>query len=308
MDRKMILMSMFDPLGIGLEIGPGFNPLIPKASGLRIETVDHGTAAELREKWKNDPRVDLSRIEEVDYVSNGGSLVEAVGKPRHFDYVVASHVIEHTTDFVGFLQDCSALLKEEGALVLAVPDKRRCFDVFQGLTTTGAVLQAHIEKRTRHNPGAVFDYHAYYALRKGEIGWAGGSSDTLSFQYELADAKAAFDLAQHSDTYQDVHAWRFTPSSFRLILHDLHWLGLCGMKEAAFTEGAELEFYVSLSARGAGCPLDRLMLAKLILAEQYEILVDNPVAPTPDPAEEALIERVRRLEAMCLHLGARIDT
>jgi SAM-dependent methyltransferase len=305
MDRKEILMGMFDPSGVGLEIGPGFNPLISKSSGLRIETVDHATAAELREKWKNDPRVDVSRIEEVDHVSNGGSLVEAVGKTRYFDYVVASHVVEHTTDLVGFLRDCSALLKEGGVLVLAVPDKRRCFDVFQGLTTTGAVLQAHLEGRTRHSPGAVFDYHAYYALRNGEIGWAGGSSSELTFQYGLAEAKAAYELALVSDLYQDVHAWRFTPSSFRLILHDLHAMGLVDLKEANFVEGPGVEFYISLSTGGSGCPLDRLTLAKLTLAEQYEVLVDSAEADARPPQDDTLLDRVRRLEAVSLHLATK---
>ena len=40
MDRVQILTSMFDPSGFGLEIGPSYNPLVPKSSGARIETID----------------------------------------------------------------------------------------------------------------------------------------------------------------------------------------------------------------------------------------------------------------------------
>src|SRR5258706_13446087 len=63
MERKQLLLSLFDLSGVGLEIGPGFDPLVPKSSGRRIETVDHASAAELREKYRNAASVDISRIE-----------------------------------------------------------------------------------------------------------------------------------------------------------------------------------------------------------------------------------------------------
>ena len=304
MDRIDILMSMFDPAGQGLEIGAGFNPIVPKAKGYRVETLDHATAEELREKWKFDPRVDVSRIEEVDYVSHGGSVAATVGKPHHYDYIIASHVIEHTVDLLGFLQDCERLLKPNGALVLAVPDKRRCFDVFGALSTTGSVLQAHIDGRQRHLPGTVYDYHAGYALRNGEIGWSAGSDAPLTMQFDLEIARASFERARTSDAYEDVHAWRFTPSSFRAIVSDVYDLGELKLREHAFVESPSLEFYVSLSVNGSGCPLDRLTLAKLTLVEQYEVLAGD-FASQPTAEAAGVEERMRRLEALCLHSLAR---
>jgi hypothetical protein len=148
---------MFDPSGVGLEIGPSFNPLLPKSAGYRVETLDHATADELRDKYRNDPNVDAARIEEVDFVADGRPIAEVVGKPGYYDYIVASHVIEHAPDMLGFLTGCETLLKQTGTLVLAVPDKRRCFDLLQPLTSTGMILQAHEERRTRHAPSALFD-------------------------------------------------------------------------------------------------------------------------------------------------------
>ena len=124
MTRTELILSMIDLSGIGLEIGPGYNPLLPKSFGHRVETLDHATAEQIREKYRNDPSVDISRIEEVDFVSDGRSIAEVVSKSGHYDYIVASHVIEHTTDMLGFLKDCQTLLKKTGNLVLAVPDKR----------------------------------------------------------------------------------------------------------------------------------------------------------------------------------------
>lgn len=57
-------------------------------------------------KYANAPGVEVSRIEVVDHVSTGASVFDAVGKTARYDYIVASHVIEHTTDMLGFLKDC----------------------------------------------------------------------------------------------------------------------------------------------------------------------------------------------------------
>jgi SAM-dependent methyltransferase len=285
MDRNELLLSLIDLSGIGLEIGPGYNPLVPKSSGRRVETLDHATADELRERYRNAASVDLSRIEEVDYVSDGRSLVEVINKTACYDYIIASHVIEHTPDMLGFLQDCDALLKPDGVLVLAVPDKRRCFDVLQSLTSTGMVLQAHVERRTRHAPGQIFDHIAYDALRDGAAGWGAGADGSLKFVHELALAHFAFRQAVSSTTYMDAHVWRFTPSSFRLILSDLCETGELRLREQFFAEREGLEFFVSLSRRGAGCPFDRLTLAKKVLVEQLEITVGPIVLePAAEPA------------------------
>jgi SAM-dependent methyltransferase len=272
-----LLLSLLDLSGVGLEIGPGFDPLVPKSSGRRVETVDHASAAELREKYRNVANVDISRIEEVDYVSDGRPLGELINKPGHYDYIIASHVIEHTPDMLGFLKDCQTLLKEDGVLVLAVPDKRRCFDVFQPLTSTGMVLQAHLERRTRHTPGLMFDFIAYYGLRDGKSGWGFGADGPLAFAHDLFFARYGFEQAISSATYVDAHAWRFTPSSFRLVVNDLHECGHLGLRERFFSESDTFEFYVSLSRRGPGCPFDRLTLARMTLVEQQDTAVE-PIA------------------------------
>ena len=155
--RVEFLRSLINLEGRGLEIGPGYNPLVPKAEGFRVETADYTDAAGLRAKYA-EAQVDASRIEEVDHVLEGGqTLAEAIGRPGAFDYLVASHVIEHTPDLLGFLKSCETLLAPDGVLLLAIPDKRHCFDVFQPLTTTGSVLQAHLDGRIRPTPGAIFD-------------------------------------------------------------------------------------------------------------------------------------------------------
>ena len=274
MDRKERLLSLFDATGVGLEIGPSFNPLLPKRDGYDVETLDHLSAADLREKYKN-ASVDLSAIEEVDYLSDGGSIRELIGKPEHYDYIVASHVIEHTTDLLGFVSDCEQLLKRTGLLVLAVPDKRFCFDCLRPCSTSGQILQAHLEQRKRHTPGQVFDEIAYNCLRAGAGAWTLEAAGALAFARPLSDAHAVFEELRHHDHFHDIHAWQFTPSTFRLIMSDLAGIGAISLREKSFEDTVGFEFFVSLSKTGSGCPVDRLTLARRAVLEQNAINVDE---------------------------------
>lgn len=278
MDREGLLRSLIDTGGIGLEVGPGFNPLLPKSEGYRVETVDYADAESLRKKYAG-ANVDTGRIESVDHLlTQGGSLADLLGKTRHFDYIVALHVIEHMPDLLGFLKSCETLLKNDGVLLLAVPDKRRCFDLFQPLTTTGAVLQAHLERRTRPAPGAVFDDRAYNVVRNGSIGWSADDDGPLSFFSDLGAAYRSFREAAGSDRYIDVHVWRFVPSSFRLILRDLREIREIGLCEKAFLETEGNEFYAALSRGGSASenwPEDRLVLAQRAQVEHSRIRVEG---------------------------------
>jgi SAM-dependent methyltransferase len=297
---------MFDPAGVGLEIGGSISPLLTKRDGYRIETLDHASAADLREKYQDDPRVDIARIEDVDYVTDGRSIAETVLRRQCYDYILASHVIEHVPDPLGFMQDCALLLKDGGVLVLAVPDKRRCFDVFQSLSTTGQVLQAHLEKRTRHTAGTMFDHCANHATRGNEIAWQASSDAPLRLVHDLDFALWRYRTVRDSTDYHDAHAWYFTPSSWRLIVSDLNHAGDLALKEKAFADGDGCEFYTSLSLAGAGCPVDRLTLVKRTIAEQREVQVGQATeSGEPALSLDDLDRRVRLLEAACLQRAGR---
>jgi SAM-dependent methyltransferase len=275
--RTMFLRSLIPIHGRGLEIGPGYNPLIPKSEGFDIETADYTDQAGLRQKYHGNPHVDIDQIETVDHVLDGSNtLSEAIGRPATFDYIVASHVIEHTPDMLAFLKSCQVLLAPQGVLLLAVPDKRHCFDVLQPLSSTGAVLQAHLDARTRPAPGAIFDDVAYNAVRNGAIGWSPEDQRPLTFFAPLEAAAAAYESARRSLAYRDVHVWRFVPSIFRLILRDLHEIGELGLQEKEFYDSVGNEFYMTLSASAKGCPIERLALAKQALIEQSTIRLDKP--------------------------------
>ena len=228
MDREERLFSMFDASGFGLEVGPSYNPLLPK-SKYRVETIDHADAATLRKKYHDN----ASQIEEVDYVSDGGGMLDTIGQAARYDFIVASHVIEHMTDVVRFLQDCEQLLKPGGTLVLAVPDKRYCFDALRPISTVGQALQAHAESWTRHPPSIQYDSEAYAVHTKsGAIVWIEPDMEDLKLMRSPQAGKRVVDAL--SGDYRDAHGWVFTPTSFRYLIKTLQGLGYINLGEVAF--------------------------------------------------------------------------
>jgi len=269
---REVLFEMVDTSGYGLEIGPSYNPFFPKSQGFNIEILDYIDQEGLKKKYSNDPRAPVEKIEPVDYVSDGRPMSDVIGRQHIFDFVVASHVVEHTTDLVRFFQDCSALLKPSGVLLLIVPDSMSCFDVFRPLSSTGQVLQAYVEKRVRHAPGVGFDHIAYNAVREGEPGWWLSDTRPLRFQYGIDDAFRFFKSLYATTQYHDLHRWQFSPSSFRLICNDLFEGGMIDLREASFSAPENgYEFFVSLSRSGAGPGMSRLDLARAMLRDLKRI-------------------------------------
>lgn len=304
MNRIDILTSMLDLSGAGLEIGPSYNPLVSKASGARIETVDHAGQEALIEKYAGDSSVDISKIEPVDYVSDGRPISQVIHKRSYYDYIIASHVIEHTTNPLGFFQDCQLLLKDSGVLVLAVPDRRYCFDFFRPRTSAGDVLQAFVENRSRHTVGAMFDHLAYVARRGEHIAWHPLYEGQLAFIHSLHEARAYVDGHDPGGHYVDCHAWQFTPSSFRLILHDLRGAGFLDLREHQFHETLGFEFFISLSPQGFGCPIDRLTLAEMAEREAtampHVVVESTPTLVTAPTTQDIATELGSRPQTSAL--------
>jgi len=169
--RERAVFHLIDKQGFGLEIGPSHNPIASKKKGYKVQILDHCTADELRAKYQGHG-LNLDNIEEVDFVWQGQPLPELIGKTQCYDWIIASHVVEHIPDLISFLRQCEQLLKPNGVLSLVVPDKRYCFDYFQPLSTTGMLIDAYTQNRKRPSAGQVFDHFANAATANGAIAWS----------------------------------------------------------------------------------------------------------------------------------------
>jgi SAM-dependent methyltransferase len=262
MDRKQRILRDIDPDGLGLEIGPSHNPVAPKREGYRVQIVDHLSREQLKEKYRGH-NVDLENIEEVDFVSKGDDLSRLVGSRKHYDWIIACHVVEHMPDLVGFLNECDELLKDGGALSLAVPDKRYCFDRFRPITGISRIIDSHLSKPKIHSAGSVAEYFLNVVSRAGSIAWTATARGPYDFVHTLQDAESGMRAVLNNE-YLDVHAWCFVPHSFRLIVHDLNSLGLIQLKEVSFLPTDGGEFYMTLGRHGTGPEQSRLELLQAI--------------------------------------------
>jgi len=111
-----------------------------------------------------------------------------------------------------FFKSVSCLLKHQGILSLAVPDKRFCFDYFLPVSLTGDVLEAHAERRTRHSKKALYNSIAYKRSRRRRrfMDARHCSSAPRSFpDRDVHTAKYVYDEHRESADapYVDAHAW-----------------------------------------------------------------------------------------------------
>jgi hypothetical protein len=251
MDRNGRILEGLSPGKSNLlEIGPSFSPIAAKRDGWRTTIVDHCSREELVAKYGIHPSLDVSRIEEVDAIWAGGALEDVVfERPAGgYDAIIASHVIEHMVDPIGFLKSAATLAAPDGRVILAVPDKRLCFDCLRPVSTTGQVLAAWRAGRTRHSAATVFDAMAYDARpADGAPSWSRGQRVDPHFVATLEHA-AEFSLGYREEEgdYVDVHGWAFTPASFALILLELEALGLSPWTVAEIVEAQAVEFIAFL--------------------------------------------------------------
>jgi hypothetical protein len=235
----------------GLEIGALCRPVVRPGEG-PIVYADHLDTAGLRAKYANDPNVDGAAIVPVSYVLDGRPLAEVVAE-RRFEYVIASHVIEHLPNPVRWLKEVAAILEEGGVLSLVIPDKRYTFDCRRENTRPADWLAAYYDDRQRPSFVEVLDHVTETTAADTAALWrdrevplpplhpgiiASLNDDTLRhYHRELADGLGL-----------DVHCHVFTPTSFFRILHRLIEFGVFDYRVVAFfpTPPGELEFFVSL--------------------------------------------------------------
>lgn len=260
MDRKEHLLRHVDKSRVGLEVGPYHNPIAPKVEGYNVEIIDHASKEELIKKLGNQP-LDASKIEHVDYIWRGEKLTDLVGKTNHYNWIIASHIVEHIPDLITFLQECEKLLEGDGSLILAVPDKRYSFDYFRGISTTGQLINNNIDQRIDQKLGDIFDHFSLASKKRECITWVKDEAAPPQFVHSFEYALEQVELAKKTGEYTDVHMWQFTPSSFRLIIQDLNRLGFINLKEIDFISNDDFEFFITLGRQGKGCPLSRLELA-----------------------------------------------
>ncbi len=248
--RNKRVVKMIDLEGrIGLELGPLTTPIIRKDQA-DIYYLDHMSQADLKEKYKNEP-VDPGKIVPIDYVLRNNSVKQSVGSKK-FDYVIASHVIEHIPDVVSWLEDINSVLNDGGILSLVVPDKRFTFDLFREDTTPADTIGAYVDRLGKPSSSTMYSYATDYAK---DIDTASVWNDREYYSKVAPERRwtreEALQMCRNNtfpETYIDTHCSVYTPESFLDITRELTRLKLINFEICNFidTQEYELEFFVTL--------------------------------------------------------------
>jgi SAM-dependent methyltransferase len=284
-NRREKLLTRIDPAHLtGLEIGPLMSPIVTKDQG-EIYYLDHLSTDDLRKKYGHDPVIDKSRILDVSFVAPDGDLATACAG-KQFDYVIASHVIEHIPNMIGWLRDIAGLLHPGGKLSLAIPDKRFTFDHYRFLTPLGDLVEAFLENRKIASPKAVFDNCSNVAVVDHRAVWDGTWTKTthsVTKYYTMDQSLEAARKQFLSPAYFDVHCTVVTPESFLNIFADIARLGLLDFVCVDFYDTAmfEIEFFITLEKVDPG--FDRTLQAESFL--RFLPTVRPPSSPSSDGGE-----------------------
>ena len=256
MDRRDKILAGLDVAGLtGIEIGALDRPLVHPGDG-PVLYVDHADTPTLRQKYAGDPGVNMDTLVEVDAIWGANTLREALqaraaspDTPVLVDYVIASHVVEHVPDLVGWLNEIHEVLKPTGQLRLAVPDRRFTFDCLREDSRLSDVMTAHLARARRPLPQAILDceLNAVPGVNFIKL-WASDHSGGLPAP--RPDWTNALRLARDAmeGGYHDAHCWAVTPYSLADIFVALAEHGLLRLACATFedTGYGNFEFYLTM--------------------------------------------------------------
>lgn len=147
--RYIIKLDRLDPrgrlafthlAGKGIEIGALHKPVSCDWRKVRVQYVDMKTIDELKNEYRElNPDFFLR----VDRIDNGETL--ATFSDESLDFVINSHMIEHTEDPISTLNNWFRVLRPGGILYLIVPDMRYNFDHRRKPTDFAHLLRDHEE-------------------------------------------------------------------------------------------------------------------------------------------------------------------
>ena len=141
---------------------------------------------------------------------------------QKFDYVVASHVVEHIPDLIVWLQDLAQITKPDGRVFLVVPDKRYIFDIARPLTSLGEVIDNHLTGKSSPSLRDVFDQRYYSVKVNAKSVWDGDLKEKDLVCRGRLNRMGINDLAKRvREEYVDAHCNVFTSGSFRDIIDEL---------------------------------------------------------------------------------------
>lgn len=136
--------------GRGIEIG-AFHAPTPLLDGCEADYLDQMSIEDIKKRF---PAYEDHYCVYPNVIDNGEVLKSI--KDNSYDFLIANHMIEHTENVFKTIQNHLRVLKKNGILYYAIPDKRFTFDKNRDLTT-----YEHLKTEYFYGP-EDFRYNHFY--------------------------------------------------------------------------------------------------------------------------------------------------
>ncbi len=216
-DRRRTITEHLNLDGHGLEVAPYFNAVLTK-DRYRVSYVDYVDNATIAAKAAKNPGAAGRDVPAVDWVwTPGQPLRTCIPAENVFDYAIATHVLEHVPDTVGWLNQILDVMRPGAVLALALPDRRYTMDFYRRETSLGDVLANWLHAPAMPTAAQVIDFisQSFYDTRVNgrRLDTSRPFSEAPRHNSDLSALRAAV-RAMQSGAYYDAHCTVWTPASF----------------------------------------------------------------------------------------------
>ncbi len=230
--RRSHLIPYLSQNMTGLEIGAFMRPTLSPADA-EMKYVDYYSQEELQSQI--DPKGPGGNdVVHVDYVVRSGNYSDVI--TQKFDIIIANHVMEHCCNPISWLNDLASMLKEDGLIFLALPDKKYSFDRFRPDTDLARILFSFFQNEKVAGGDRALEAMLYYDLGYLKIPMTLDRLDPERLKAEM------------SSIHPGLHLFVFQGETFlKKIMAPILYMGLCPLKIVNHVEKTPFgEFYTIL--------------------------------------------------------------
>ena len=237
------VIGLLRPIGRGLEIAPYYDPFLVKSINNDVSYTDYISTEEIRAKANLNPGGKDADICAIDFVwVPGENLKNCAPNDAKFDYAVASHVMEHVPNPVGWLNEILSVVVTGGRLAIFLPIRETNFDMFRELTTFAELVDLWILQPAGPTARQVLEFMSE-AVDQSKLANLGPEFSRSAAVRPYTDDQA-IDSAVHiaqTKCYLDVHATVWNPIQFVEVFSRIVD---CGLMNVVISEVVhdELEF------------------------------------------------------------------
>ena len=266
--------------GSGIEIGAGHVPIEVDERCCAVRYVDRLDAAEIGARF---PELQGAPIVPVDMICDVAVEGLRPFPSESLDFVVASHLLEHLPDPLGFLNECHRTLRDKGILYLATPDKDFTFDRERPRTPLSHIISDFERRVTSVDEEHLIDF----ITRAGK----------KQIPEDPAEREKLFQLEMARSIH--VHVWTWN-DMIELLEHTVGGMGLSWeLVEAYLPKGVKNEavFILQKTDVPLEAAIARLDASLRVLLEREEALealirIARDGLPEPDGKQRLWWRRV----------------